>query len=392
MRFLPESVKEKLTGKKYDMVLGIPSYQNDDTIGFVCRQLIEGTKEHFPDRSVLILNSDGSADDRTLATFEDTMRGSGIDHIAFHYEGIPGKGSAVGAIFESIQAVDASCGIMVDGDLRSISSAWLRYLVGPIISGDYDFITPYYNRHKFDGTITNSTVYPMTSAVYGVEIRQPIGGDFGFSRACVDEYLGAPAWSDSVSRFGIDIFMTTIAIATGKKIGQARLGAKVHDPKDPSESLGPMFSQVLGAMFDLYNEFGKRKSEKIIRAPVFGEIPEIKAEPVSVNFDGLKEQFAPVFKQRINEYYNILSSRVIGKLSKPEIRESGIPCDLWAKILKSFAEKYTDYRESPDIFMNMLVPLYYGRLLSLLAQLEKLDDDEAEACIRDQIRVFRNNF
>ena len=36
-------------------------------------------------------------------------------------------------------------------------------------------------RHKYDGTITNTIVYPLTRALYGKRIRQPIGGDFGFS-------------------------------------------------------------------------------------------------------------------------------------------------------------------------------------------------------------------
>jgi hypothetical protein len=44
-----------------------------------------------------------------------------------------------------------------------------------------DYIAPYYLRHKYDGTITNGIIYPMTRTLYGKSVRQPIGGEFGFS-------------------------------------------------------------------------------------------------------------------------------------------------------------------------------------------------------------------
>ena len=39
--------------------------------------------------------------------------------------------------------------------------------------------------------------------------------------------------------------MTTLALSGGFAVCQARLGAKVHDPKDPGADLGPMFRQVV---------------------------------------------------------------------------------------------------------------------------------------------------
>ena len=44
-------------------------------------------------------------------------------------------------------------------------------------------MAPLYARYKYDGTITNTVTYPLTRALYGHRIRQPIGGDFGVSAA-----------------------------------------------------------------------------------------------------------------------------------------------------------------------------------------------------------------
>ena len=88
----------------------------------------------------------------------------------------------------------------------------------------------------------------MTRALYGLRIRQPIGGDFGVSGDLVRHYLEQDDWDADVSKFGIDIWMTTKAITGGFAVCQTRLGAKVHDPKDPGADLGPMFSQVVATL------------------------------------------------------------------------------------------------------------------------------------------------
>ena len=63
-------------------------------------------------------------------------------------------------------------------------------------------MAPLYHRHKFDGTITNGIVYPLTRALYGRRIRQPIGGDFGFSGELARVYLAKPVWGTDVARSG----------------------------------------------------------------------------------------------------------------------------------------------------------------------------------------------
>ena len=71
------------------------------------------------------------------------------------------------------------------------------------------FVTPYYNRFKYDGTITNFLCYPVTTSLFGKDIRQPIGGDFGLSIELVEDLLDSPMWElPDVCRFGIDIFET----------------------------------------------------------------------------------------------------------------------------------------------------------------------------------------
>lgn len=171
------------------------------------------------------VNSDGGSSDgtpaivaRTAVDFQYLFIGdqqSILHRIVTPYHGIPGKGSAFRTIFEIARRLKARACAVVDADLRSISPEWVELLLRPIMEEGYDYVAPYYLRHKYDGTITNSLAYPLTRALYGQRIRQPIGGEFGFSGALAAHYLDQHVWESEVARFGIDIWMTTEAIACG---------------------------------------------------------------------------------------------------------------------------------------------------------------------------------
>jgi len=85
---------------------------------------------------------------------------------------------------------------VVDSDLRSITPEWIDLLLRPVLHAGFDFVAPYYHRHKYDGTITNSIVYPFTRALYGFRLRQPIGGEFGLSRRVMSRYLERSDWGE----------------------------------------------------------------------------------------------------------------------------------------------------------------------------------------------------
>src|SRR2546423_11266520 len=244
-----------------EILVGIPSYNNAATGGHVVRAVSVGLAKHFPGHRAVLVNSDGGSSDETPAIVARTAidfqhlfiadQQSILHRIVTPYHGIPGKGSAFRTIFEIARRLKARACAVVDSDLRSITPEWIELLVRPVLEESYDYVAPYYLRHKYDGTITNSIVYPLTRALYGVQIRQPIGGDFGFSGKLAGHYMDQHVWESDVAGFGIDIWMTTEAVASGARGCQSFLGAKIHNPKDPAADLSAMLAQVVGAIFTL---------------------------------------------------------------------------------------------------------------------------------------------
>ena len=149
-----------------------------------------GLAKYFPDCRALLLNSDGGSRDGTPEVVREASIGSFETLLAAHplravhrivtpYHGIPGKGSALRTVFAAAALTGARACAVVDSDLRSVTPEWVDLLINPVLRHDYDFVAPLYHRHKYDGTITNSIVYPLTRALYGARVRQPIGAISG---------------------------------------------------------------------------------------------------------------------------------------------------------------------------------------------------------------------
>src|ERR1044071_1646004 len=280
-----------------EILVGIPSYNNADTVAHVVRAVSVGLAKHFPGRRAVLVNSDGGSSDetttivaRTTIDFQNFFiadQQSILHRIVTPYHGIPGKGSAFRTIFEIARRLKASACAVVDADLRSISPEWIELLLRPIVEEGYDYVAPYYLRHKYDGTITNSLAYPLTRALYGQRIRQPIGGEFGFSGALAAHYLDQHVWESEVARVGIDIWVTKEAIASGARGCQSFLGAKIHNPKDPAADLSAMLVQVVGAVFALMEEHQKvwLNLAGSNQVALFGFPYEVGVEPVNVNVE-----------------------------------------------------------------------------------------------------------
>jgi len=130
-------------------------------------------------------------------------------------------------------------------------------------------------------------------AVFGKKVRQPIGGDFAFSRDLIQFYVQQDVWETDVSRFGIDIWLTVTAIMNKFKVCQAHLGRKIHDAKDPSTHLGPMFRQVVYTLFTLMEQTEQvwKKIAGTEEVPVFGEVSADQPEPIEVSLHKLVNGF-----------------------------------------------------------------------------------------------------
>ena len=421
-----------------DIMVGIPSFKNAATIGYVVRAAQAGLVQYFPDLKPVLVNSDAGSPDGTGRVVIETeppdyieqillVRPTNkLDRVSLTYpeiDGVGGKGAALRTIFEIAHALEVQALVVVDSDLRSIIPEWIELLAGPIVKGGYDYVAPLYARYKYDGTITNTVTYPLTRALYGNRIRQPIGGDFGVSGDLVKHYLELDDWTDDISKFGIDIWMTTSALTGGFAVCQARLGAKVHDPKDPGSDLGPMFRQVVGTILRLAAShpdhwLNIRGSHDV---PAYGFERIIDPPPLEVNTIRLLSEFHQgsltladtwrrMFAHENTETVLVLAKEA-GKLVDTARAKLGIggdgssrtvptgemadalaafhfPDDVWAKLIYDLVVAARSSEPPIESLVAALVPIYFGRVGSFVIENRHVTTDQAEERVERQAREF----
>jgi glycosyltransferase involved in cell wall biosynthesis len=316
--------------------------------------------------------------------------------IATPYEGIPGKGSAFKAIFEIADALNAKACAVVDSDLRSITPEWVELLLKPVLREESEFVAPLYHRHKFDGTITNSIVYPLSRALYGRRVRQPIGGDFGFSGKLARFYLSKDVWETDVARFGIDIWMTTTAVANGYEVSQSFLGAKIHDTKDPGADLSAMLYQVVSATFGLMETYPDVWKQVRGSEPVrtYGFQYAVGLEQVNVNV----ERMLGIFREGLRNLREIWTA-VLGRGDFGEVESLGsagagafrFPRGLWSRIIYDYALAYHWKKLPAEHLIKSLTPLYLGRTASFVLEMRDADQSGAEEEIERLCEEFEKN-
>lgn len=372
--------------KKAEIVVGIPSYNEAERIGFVTRQIDLGLKKYFSDKDCVIVNTDSRSTDGTEEIFFNTK--GDISKIYLNLDGeVRGKGYGLHNLFSLVQQLDAKVGITLDSDLKSVEPIWIKKMVNSVLDG-YDYVTPYYNRLENDGTITNHLVYPLIYGLIGYDIRQPIGGDFAFSGKMVDYWL-KQEWPEAVYRFGIDIFMTLNAIFSGLKVAQVNLGTKSHKPIQ-TKGLDAMFDQVSKTLFELILEnIDKVKQQKelnkvpILEGNKMTYLPDIETDPDPFR-EILKEQFDKCLKLG----KNILSESVYQGLV--EIYQSGdvtIDLDLWARIVYDLLSVYQESDDKESV-IKVLNCLYFGRVATFFEKISQFKPEQSEKEVVKQAEYF----
>jgi len=375
------------------MVVGIPCYNNDSTVEHVIDMVSEGVAKYYRDLQVLIIISDGGSTDDTRELAKEKTVHPFIEKIVTIYRGIPGKGSAIRMVFEAASFLKARACVLCDADLRSITPEWVKALADPILLHRHDFVSPIYSRYKYDATITNIIAYHLTRALFGKQVRQPIGGDFGLSRGMIKLYCGQDVWMTDIAKFGIDIWMTTSAIMEDVCICQTYLGTKVHDVKDPATSLGPMFRQVVHTLFQLMEDYSDewRKIQGSTPVPICGAPIHQEPEAFSVDLLGMIENFKEGFKNFSSLWGKIINPQsfaVLRNLTQQGRDGFHLPTEDWTKIVYDFAATFHRWKRDKGKLVDTMRPLYYARVSSFINTTRDMSSKQVEEIIEEQAQTF----
>ncbi|HEX17047.1 MAG TPA: glycosyl transferase family 2 [Thermoplasmatales archaeon] len=380
-----------------DILVGILCKNVETTILHVLNVVNEGLYAFFPEYRKCIAVSVGESDDRTMEMAVLFQTYNSIGKIVTEDIGGRGKGAGIRTIMEIAKQLKAGVLVLVDGDLLSIRPKWIESIAGPIIYGRADLTVPFYIRDKYDGVITNILAYPFTRAVYGVDIRQPIAGEFGLSKELYERLLDHPLYPLD---FGIDIFIVTAAAAERMVIKESLFTQKIHESTtrylEPEKLLIPMFRQVTGKMFDLakYYEDVWKNRPRYFHHERFRRGLTQKPIPVRIDLDNIIGSFREGYSRMRKIVHLYLPDELDRRLERASRDVSKFDADLWSKIVYNFSASYKLLEKDSDKFLLLeaLKPLWLGRFASYAIEVKDMDVNSAEEVIQEQARIFEENF
>jgi hypothetical protein len=387
-----------------DIVLGLISYNSAETIRAAIQAAQEGLASRFPGRNCVLVNADGGSKDGTQKlALESATQKSRFVQIAYpiypvqklssEYYGVPGKANALQAIFTAALERHAGACVIVDSNVRTIAPEWIDALAGPVIEDEFDFVSPCYSRHKYEGTIIGGIVYPLTRALYGKRVQQPIGGEFAVSAKLLKHLWGQPQLDVEAAGFNftgsiIDIWVTIKAASGGFRVAQALLGPRVLSQSEPVPEVSSMLVQALGSVFTEMDQTASiwqrvRGSEKV---PSFGSREDLPAEPPPVDINPMLQSFRLGYQNLQDVWRMALPPATLVALKRMSLRSADafrFDDALWARTVYDFALAWRMRVIDRDHLLRALTPLYLGWVASYVNTVRDASPEQAQERIEE---------
>ena len=398
--FLSDEFISKLVAVgEVDLLVGIPTLNDSKTIKHVVQAVQVGYAKYFPRERAVLINADGGSRDGTPELFENasiddphrlltaqTLRT--VHRVSTRYRGAPGTAAALQTIIAAADLLRAKACAVVSPDLVSMNPLWVDNLLRPVYKENFDFVTPLYRRHKFDGLLMSNLVYPLVRAAYGKRIREPLAGEFGFSGRLASHLLEQSFWREDGTVFSAEMWITTLAILGDFRVCQSVLGPKVHGPKGAGPDLVGTIRQAVGALFRCLEAQETLWLPRTSSEPIatFGFSYDVTLESVRVNRKRMLQMFRTGTGELASILQNILAEetfREIQHIASLADEEFCYPNELWVKTVYDFASAYRRSVINRDHIVQTLTPLYRGRLTSFVRQNHEADAEEVDKAVEE---------
>jgi hypothetical protein len=397
-----ELVRQLISVGEVDLLVGLPTYNDAQTVGQVVQVIRAGLLKYFPRDRAAILNADGGSEDETTslvqaASISDARNPAALRSlrtlhcISSRYLGIPSRGTALRTIVAAADLLRAKACAVISPESSNIEPEWIDRLLRPVCREDIDFVTPVYSRHKFEGMLVTNLLYPMTRAIYGCRIREPYPAEFAFSSHFGTHLVGHDLWRQEACRAGAEMCFTIDAIASSYRLHQSFLGPKGHP--EQAADLVPAMRQTVGLLFWSLDQYFAAWSATAETQSVPARVAEYEWTSESVRVD--RQRLHQMFRTGVAELEPVLTS-ILSRATLDELKRAAALDEphfqygeeLWVRTVYEFAASYHRSVISRDHIIQALVPLYRGRVYSFLLQNQDASGEEVEQHIESLCLTF----
>jgi hypothetical protein len=286
-------------------------------------------------------------------------------------------GDSFRAIFDIAQKLGARACAVVASDLSSTTVDWVSLLLQPVVEEQFDLVTPCYARHPFDGMINRAIIYPLVRALYGRQIRNPMGPDFGISKRLLQRIASGPR-----ARLHTLPSLTAEAVTNGMTLCQSHLGPRIYTTPDWT-NLSSLLAQVLGPLFLDVERYAAHWQQARGSQPIreFGQPVFAAGLESAVDVSKLIESFQ-LGARNLQEVWGVIlppsTLMELRKMSRTGADAFRMPDVTWAQVVYDFALAHRLRTISRDQMLRALTPIYLGWVASYALELEHASPEAVE--------------
>jgi hypothetical protein len=390
---IPQPALEQIEGVKgADLLIGVLGSGRDApgrTAVAVVRQALEALPQ--PPRTVLVID-DGSrapriAEDQSLPVLFCKLANSSAP--ATSPEAVV---SAYQTVFGICRRIGVRACTVIASEMQTVTPAWIDHLVRPVLDLGFDLVAPRYARHRWEGLINRAILSPLTRALYGECIQNPVGPDFGISGKLMTALLDEQT-SKRIPNSGQPLVsVVSTAVRLNLQVCEAHLGPRMQPPTDWM-NLSSLLAQILGPVFlDIERNaalWQRMRGGQMV--PAFGPREQAPAESGPVDAGRLIDSFQ-LGARNLQEVWSLalpptamLEIRKLSRLAPEQFRMTD---DIWAAMVYDFALAHRLRTINRDHLLRSFTPLYLGWVASYALEMANKDPLEVEPRLERLARAY----
>jgi hypothetical protein len=286
-----------------------------------------------------------------------------------------------------------ACGVLAS-PAQMANRHWIYRLLHPVLDLGFDLVAPCYARHTMEGLLNRSILSPLHRALYGEQLENPMGPDFGLSGKLLQHVLQQDSTRRRAAASSFPL-LATVAALGGFQVCESHLGFRTQRVTD-WENLSSLLADILGAAFLEMEERAAywqrvRGSRSL---PRFGAREAPTPDTGTVDVPGMVESFH-LGTQNLQDVWGLvlppttlLELRRVARLPEDQFRLSD---QVWARVVYDFALGHRLRIISRDHLLRSITPLYLGWIASYALEMKAAGPSEVDSRVERLSKAFEEN-
>jgi hypothetical protein len=375
-----------------DVVVGVPAERDRSAATEAAVAVQASLRAAFPGRPALAIVLAQDEEGTVPSGAPIPIPAPGEPPPAVHGPGGATPEGALHALLEVSLGLGAPACALLEALPRPVDPGWLHAILDPVLRDDADLVAPAYARGRNEGVLVSGLVYPLTRALFGQRIRQPLGRELAISRRLVEHLTRDDEWRTDPAYAGADLWVITKALVRECRCAQVFLGPRPvprAQPPDVADALASVLGTVFHEMTLHAARWQRVRSSREV--PTLGDevLAGDRAPPPDT--EPLVQAFALGAQDLRRVWGPVLPPQTLLELTRlpgSPAASFRLPDRLWARIVYDFAVGWRVKAMDRSQLLRSMTPLYLGWVASYLNEVAALDAAGAATRIERLCEVF----